>query len=181
MHWLSERSLFFFAGSGCYCLCCGGPAGAGCCCLASGRSMLTGRCGLLACGIAFPHCGCLVLQFCELDSCLLRPVLWHRIKPEIHQTCKHDDICGRRKLWHGGFSKDAEYGRPSVATGPPVSQKIRDLASPPVEAAELQPRRGWPITTHTLHILQPCHVPRGDSKPRSIQTVPQNGISRRRP
>ncbi len=30
-----------------------------------------------------------------------------------------------------------------------------DLASLPVEVAELQPRRGW----HTPHILQPCHVP----------------------
>jgi len=49
----------------------------------------------------------------------------------------------------------------------------RDLAPPPVEAAELQPRRGWPITTHTPHILQPCHLPQGDSKPRNIQTVPQ--------
>src|SRR6266567_3622717 len=40
-------------------------------------------------------------------------------------------------------------------------------------AAELQPRRGWPITTHTSHILQPCHVPQADSKPRSIRTIPQ--------
>jgi hypothetical protein len=44
-----------------------------------------------------------------------------------------------------------------------------DLASWPVEAAELQPRHGWPTMTHTPHILQPYHVPHGDSKPLSIQ------------
>src|SRR6266496_1791947 len=48
-----------------------------------------------------------------------------------------------------------------------------DLASLPVEAAELQPRRGWPIATHTPHTLQPCHVPQADSKLRSIRTIPQ--------
>src|SRR5437016_6430805 len=53
-----------------------------------------------------------------------------------------------------------------------------DLASLPVEAAELQPRRGWPITTHTPHTLQPCHVPQADSKPRSIRTIPQTTASK---
>src|SRR5437762_8052287 len=47
-------------------------------------------------------------------------------------------------------------------------------------AAELQPRRGWPIATHTPHTLQPCHVPQADSKPRSIRTIPQTAVLERR-
>ncbi len=90
LHWLSERGLFF-AGAGCCCFSCNSPAHAGSCgffrnCLA-------------LCGIAIPSYGC-------LPSCGLAhgthvssgQFLWHRIKPENHRICKHDDICGRRKL-----------------------------------------------------------------------------------
>src|SRR6266481_7801566 len=31
LHWLSDRSLFFFMGAGCCCLSCGGPTRAGFC------------------------------------------------------------------------------------------------------------------------------------------------------